>query len=72
MEKLEEVNARFVNDVNIGESECMGGSELNSTKDIEIIRKKIDIADETNIALKKRKTELIASNDILMAPKRAE
>lgn len=66
MEKLEEVNARLVEDVNNGESEKR--DENDAAMNTEKLKDKIAITIDTIKGLTKRKAELIAKNDILMAP----
>ena len=71
MEQLEELNARLVDEVNNGEQESMMMDSSNAATRKEQLAKKIQITEETIVAMKKHYSELIASNDILMAPKRA-
>ena len=67
MEELEELNARLVDDCNNAELEVVERDESAQIK----TKKKIQVTIDTIVMMKKRKAELVATNDILMAPKRA-
>ena len=71
MEQLEELNARLVDEVNNGEQESMMMDQSHAATQKEKLANKIKFTDETIVAMKKHLTELVAQNDILMAPKRA-
>ena len=71
MEQLEELNARLVDEVNNGEQESMMIDQSHAATQKEKLANKIKFTDETIVAMKKHLTELVAQNDILMAPKRA-
>ena len=60
MENLEELNARFVEDVNNGEQECAMRDMHGSVKEIERIRNKTIYTEETIQAMKKRLIEMRA------------